>query len=112
MRPRFFVSPQDIQRELVHIDEDIAHRIARVLRLQPGDRVELCDGSGTVYLVELTEVSQRQAQGKVIRTRRPRVEPAISVTLYQAVVRERRMAWLLEKATEIGITRIVPLITA
>ena len=112
MRPRFFVSPQDIQRELVHLDEDVAHRIARVLRLQPGDPVELCDGSGTVYLVELTEISRRQSQGRVIRTRRPRVEPTVPLTLYQAVVRERRMAWLLEKVTEIGVARIVPLITA
>jgi 16S rRNA (uracil1498-N3)-methyltransferase len=110
--PRFFVSPDAIADDLVRLDGDAAHRIARVLRLQAGDRVELCDGSGIVYLVELTDVSQRLSHGKAIGKRQPRAESAIPVVLYQAVVRERRMAWLLEKVTEIGVARIVPLITA
>jgi len=109
--PRFFVAPDAIAGEFVQIDEATAHRIARVLRLKQGDHVELCDGSGMVYRVELAEVSPRLTLGKVIGKRCPRVEPTVHLTLYQAVVRERRMAWLLEKVTEIGVARIVPLVT-
>lgn len=111
MAPRFFVSPASLADGWAHIERDAAHRIARVLRLRQGDRIELCDGSGTVYHVELTEVSPRLTQGRIVAEQIPSVEPAIHLTLYQAVIRERRMAWLLEKATEIGISRFVPLVT-
>ena len=111
MAARFFVPPAWVEAEGARIEGEAAHRIARVLRLRPGDVVELCDGSGRVFQVELTEVSPQRAGGRVRAVKRPSVEPAVPLTLYQAVIREKRMAWLMEKATEVGVSRVVPLTT-
>lgn len=111
MAPRFFAPPAWVNAERARVEGEAAHRIARVLRLRPGDMVELCDGSGQVFQVQLNEISPQGAWGRVQAVKSPSVEPGVYLTLYQAIIREKRMAWLLEKATEVGISRIVPLTT-
>jgi len=109
--PRFFVPADWLTGENARLEGEAAHRVARVLRLRSGDKVELCDGSGRVFQVELIEVTPERAAGRVLAIERPTVEPTIQLTLYQAVIREKRMAWLMEKGTEVGVGRFVPLTT-
>ncbi|MGI6380061.1 MAG: 16S rRNA (uracil(1498)-N(3))-methyltransferase [Anaerolineae bacterium] len=111
MAPRFFVPPDWLSAERARLEGEAAHRVARVLRLRPGDEVELCDGSGQIFRVELIEVAPERAVGRVLAVERPAAESAVYLTLYQSVIREKRMAWLMEKGTEVGVDRFVPLTT-
>lgn len=90
---------------------ELARRLAKVLRLQRGDRVVLADGSGRDYEVELKEVSARAASAFVVGERPSPLEPSVELVLYQSLVRPQRFELVLEKGTEIGVSRFVPLLS-
>jgi 16S rRNA (uracil1498-N3)-methyltransferase len=85
-----------------------AHQINRVLRLKAGQRLVLLDGHGREFLVTLDEVRSSQVSGMVADVLSSRPEPLLQVTLYQALVPRDRFETVLQKGTEVGITRFVP----
>ncbi len=103
---RFFVAPFDGDTAVISGQD--AHHIARVLRMQVGDELTLCDAKGTDYACEITAVSDGEVSLHV-RDRAPSAtEPTTSVTLYQGLPKSEKMEWIIQKCVEIGITRIVP----
>lgn len=104
---RFFVSfPPDDAEMLLR--GDVAHRIARVLRLPVGAAVTLFDGSGRSWSAEVIAI-----QGQTVRLAiaPPVQRPPEPVTLLLAgMIRPNRFEWLIEKATELGATSILPVI--
>lgn len=108
---RFFVPRDTIAGREVVVPPDLARRLAKVLRLQRGDRVLLADGGGRDYEVELKEVSARAASAAVVGERPSPPEPSLDLVLFQSLVRPQRFEMVLEKGTEIGVSRFVPLLT-
>jgi 16S rRNA (uracil1498-N3)-methyltransferase len=107
-RHRFFVDPSLLGGERVALSGGQAHQISRVLRLKPGDRVVLVDGAGQEYTVVLDEVRSSAVTGAVEEVRPSRPEPRLTLTLYQALVPRDRFETVLQKGTEVGISRFVP----
>jgi 16S rRNA (uracil1498-N3)-methyltransferase len=116
--------------ETVVFDDDETRHLRTVMRRRAGERVEALDGSGRVLTVELETTRGRSVVGRLVgaRTDDPApgdagptapgvgrgVETAPAVTelwLGQALIRPRRLEWLLEKAVEIGIAGFLPLVT-
>jgi len=90
------------------LGEQEAHHVRRVLRLAPGERVAVFDGAGSEWSAVI-ETSDRE--GVRLRLEAPvagRVEPTLEVVLFQALCKSERMEWLLQKATEIGVSEIRP----
>ena len=112
MTRRFFVSQETIAGDSVEISGDLAHRISKVLRLRAGDEMALFDGSGTDARVRIDVVTARTVTGSVVERAPGPAEPRVRVSLYQSITKGERFEWLLEKGTEIGVSRFVPLITA
>jgi 16S rRNA (uracil1498-N3)-methyltransferase len=108
---RFFVPAGTVGGREVALPPELARRLARVLRLKRGDHVVLADGSGRDYEVELNEVSARAASAVVVGERPSPPEPALALVLYQSLVRPQRFELVLEKGTEIGVSRFVPLLS-
>jgi 16S rRNA (uracil1498-N3)-methyltransferase len=108
---RFFVPPGIVAGREVALPPELARRLAKVLRLQRGDRVILADGGGRDYEVELKEVSARAASAFVVGERPSPPEPSLELVLYQSLVRPQRFELVLEKGTEIGVSRFVPLLS-
>jgi 16S rRNA (uracil1498-N3)-methyltransferase len=108
---RFFVPPGTVAGREVVLPPELARRLAKVLRLQRGDRVLLADGGGRDYEVELKEVSARAASALVVGERPSPSEPSLALVLYQSLVRPQRFELVLEKGTEIGVCRFVPLLS-
>ncbi len=112
---RFFVAPGSLPagahpgRE-VSLGAGLAHRLGRVLRLKPGDRVVLA-GGGRDLEVELTAVSPRSVSAAVVAEVASPPEPAIELVLYQSLIRAQRFDLVLEKGTELGVSRFVPLVS-
>ena len=112
MTRRFYVDAASLSGDRVEIDGALAHRLANVLRMHAGGEVVLFDGSGEDVRVRLDGVSGRRVSAEVIgRTVGPR-EPRVRLHLYQSITKGDRFEWLLEKATEIGVSRVVPLVAA
>lgn len=109
---RFFVPPGSLRARNVTLGADLAHRLGRVLRLKRGDRVVLSEGGAREYEVQLTGVSSYAVTGVVIAERAAPDEPELTLVLYQSLIRANRFDLVLEKGTEIGVSRFVPVIGA
>lgn len=109
---RFFIPPAWIRGETVLLADDVAHQLRHVLRLRPGARIVVLDDRGWEYEVELLAVEHKAARGTICERRPASGEPSVQVTLAQALLKKDNFEWVLQKGTEIGVTRFVPLITA
>lgn len=95
----------------VELPEAAASHVARVLRLRTGARLVLFDGSGTDFHAEIGEVAGGRVRARILE-RVPGLPPSpLAVTLTQGVARGERMDWTLQKATELGVHRIQPVLT-
>jgi len=95
----------------VELPEAAASHVARVLRLRTGARLVLFDGSGTDFHAEIGEVAGGRVRARILE-RVPGLPPSpLAVTLAQGVARGERMDWTLQKATELGVHRIQPVLT-
>ena len=109
---RFHVRPEAIRGSRVRLDPEEVHHIHRVRRLGPGDVVELLDGAGNHYQVRLESVTAEGMEGIILTSSRSSSESPLACTLVQAVPKGEKMEWIIQKATELGVVRIVPLLTA
>ena len=108
---RFFVPPDVLGGREVALPRELSRRLATVLRLKRGDRVLLADGLGRDYEVEITALTPRSVQAAVVGERASPPEPALELVLYQSLVRPQRFDLVLEKGTELGVARFVPLVS-
>ena len=108
---RFFVSPSDISGNTVSFPSNLSRQISRVLRMSPGDEVIVLDDTGWEYTVSLSTIAPAQAEGRITGRRIGYGEPAIRLTLYQAMIRPERFEWALQKCTELGVSHFVPVVT-
>lgn len=107
---RFFVdAPLSLGRH--ELPEAQAHYIGRVLRLAPGAAVQLFDGSGREYLGELVEVGKKSVSVELHEAFDGLAEPALRIHLGQGLSRGERMDWAIQKATELGVAEITPLVS-
>ena len=83
-----------------------AHHLSRVLRVEPGQHFELSDGL-KLYLGEVASVTKSEVRFRVLEEL-PQTSALPPVTLYVALIKFDRFEWMIEKATEIGVARIVP----
>jgi 16S rRNA (uracil1498-N3)-methyltransferase len=105
-RRRFFVD--EIRQGRAHIEGDDAHHLTRVLRVEPGQKYEISDNRN-VYLAEI-ETARKNLVSFTILERLPAAEPTLRVTLYASLVRFERFELMLEKATELGVETIAPVV--
>jgi len=108
MRRRFFVEKFEAQR--AELRGEAAEHLGRVLRAGPGQLYELSDGE-QVWLGRIEKIS-RAAIGFALIERIAADESALRIKLLLSIVKFDRMEWCLEKATELGVTEIVPLAAA
>lgn len=110
-RHRFFAPPANIHQATILLNADESHHLARVLRLLPGALVYAFDGNGAEYECEVARVHKEHAELRVVARLSNEVESSLQLTLGQALVKSDKFDWIVQKATELGVTRIVPLVT-
>ena len=108
MRRRFFVDAFDAGRAV--LAGDAAHHLGRVLRAEPGQLYELSDGT-SVWLGKIEFAGKDQIEFSLVEPI-PIINSSLDKTLLLAVVKFDTFEWALEKATELGVNRIVPVAAA
>lgn len=108
--PRLFVAPVLAAGMSLPLDGPQAHYLARVMRVAPGDVVILCDDVTGEWAARVESIGKRDVTLIAETLLRPRNEPA-DLTLCAALIKKPRFDWVLEKATELGVRRIQPVIT-
>jgi 16S rRNA (uracil1498-N3)-methyltransferase len=89
---------------------DDAHHVARVLRAEPGQQYEICDQQ-SVWLAEVVEAAPDRIIFRTVEELKPPSLP-VRIAIYAALVKFDRFEWMLEKAAELGVERIVPVESA
>ncbi|MFC0669750.1 16S rRNA (uracil(1498)-N(3))-methyltransferase [Azotobacter chroococcum] len=107
---RFFIdAPLSLGR--LELPEAQAHYIGRVLRLAAGDAVQLFDGSGREFVGELVEVGKKSVQVELREQFAGLAESPLRIHLGQGLSRGERMDWAIQKATELGVAHITPIVS-
>ena len=104
---RFYLPPERITEDLVTFTPEQRKQLRNVLRLQPGSRVSVFDGSGAEYLAEIASLDDREATAVIISTSRPDTEPPLRLTLIQGIPKGEKIDLILQKCTEIGVARFL-----
>jgi 16S rRNA (uracil1498-N3)-methyltransferase len=100
-----------IENGFAHLDEEESRHLLTVLRRKVGDRLQLTDGQGFFYEAELAEAGKRQALARIISKKKAPPERAAKLHIAIAPTKQiERFEWFLEKAAEIGVDEITPLL--
>lgn len=107
--PRFFTdSPAD---DIITVTGSDASHIGYSLRMKIGDPITFCH-AGTDYLCRIESMDGSRVVCRVESSEASRSEPTVSVTLYQAFPKQDKLDYIVQKTTELGVTRVVPFISA
>jgi 16S rRNA (uracil1498-N3)-methyltransferase len=104
MRRRFFVD--EVRNGKAQIEGEEARHLSRVLRVEAGQRYEISDNRN-VYLAEIETARKENIVFKTLE-KFPAASPSARFELYAALIKFDRFEWIVEKATELGVTEIVP----
>ncbi len=108
--PFFYISDYDgIQKEFV-LNEETSKHIVQVLRMKSGEWLNLSDGSGNLFTCEITEAHKKHCGVRIMETRTLKGKPRNISIAISIIKNSNRFEWFLEKATEIGVSEIIPLI--
>ena len=110
-RHRFYAPTSGTTPSRITLGPEESHHLARVLRLAEGARVFAFDGEGREYECEVARVSKQAAELAVLTQLTDEVESPLRLALGQALIKGDKFDWVVQKATELGVTRIVPLAT-
>ncbi len=112
MKIHRFIGKFDLSQDTVALDDPaLLHQLGRVLRLQMGQSIRLCDASGQEAVIQVTEITKTTIRGDVRERLDSLPEQRNRVTLYVAILKRENMEWVVQKATEVGIVGVVPIIT-
>ncbi|MGH9938858.1 MAG: 16S rRNA (uracil(1498)-N(3))-methyltransferase [Blastocatellia bacterium] len=110
-RHRFYAAPSSFTGLSVTLDAEESHHLTRVLRLGPRARVFVFDGEGAEHECEVERVAKHEVELNLLRRLNDVVESPLRLTLALALIKGDKFDWVVQKSTELGVTRIVPLVT-
>ncbi len=108
---RFFVPLSQFEGNSVRLSAEQAHQVCHVLRLKAGDAIIVLDGAGNEYDVKLTTAHRCEAVGQITDRRKAMGEPAVEIALFQSLLSREKFEWVLQKGTEVGVSRFIPVQT-
>ncbi|NMC45162.1 MAG: 16S rRNA (uracil(1498)-N(3))-methyltransferase [candidate division Zixibacteria bacterium] len=112
MIPTFIYDPATAGDGFIVLDGAEAHHLASVLRMKAGETIRVIDGSGTAFLCEIVEIGRKQVRCRIIETQKASGEPRLKLTLVIGLSTSLKFDMVIEKGTEVGVSRIVPLVTS
>lgn len=108
---RLFLDPEKILRDTAIIDGANVRYLTHVLRSSEGDELTLLDGLGKGYKGKIRSISRDRIDVQIIKAFDKVMESPLEITLAQGIPKAEKMELIIQKATELGIKRIIPLIT-
>ncbi|HVT83889.1 MAG TPA: RsmE family RNA methyltransferase [Chitinophagaceae bacterium] len=108
--PFFYIENLDFSQKKIFLNEETSKHIVQVLRMNEGERINLTDGKGALVGCEILEAHKKHCQVKLIDSRLT-THNSRKITIAISLLKNTsRFEWFLEKATEIGVSEIIPLI--
>jgi len=108
--PFFYINEYNISQKEIVLDEDTSRHVVQVLRMKEGEKLNLTDGKGSLITAEVIDAHKKHGSVKIVNSQ-PKIQDSRKVTIAISLLKNTsRFEWFLEKATEIGISEIIPLI--
>lgn len=108
---RFFIDKENIYNNKITIKGDDVKHIKNVLRLNEENIITVCDKNKTEFIVKIVEINKDNIVCQILNSKVSTSEPPIDVILYQGIPKSTKMDLIIQKNTELGVVKIVPLIT-
>ena len=109
--PAYFILSQDIQDDSITITGDLLHHLRASLRLHLNEPLYLTDDRRRRHHAIVTDLTRERLTARILSSREGPEPPYPSLTLGQAILKGDHMDWIVQKATELGVETIVPLVT-
>lgn len=109
--PRFYCPEPIIAGQIIKLPAGVAHHALGVLRLEQGDKLILFDGSGGEFQATMARIGKGGATAAVEEYLEIERESPLAITLAQAICANEKMDWIVQKAVELGVSRVQPLVT-
>jgi 16S rRNA (uracil1498-N3)-methyltransferase len=107
----FYVEPENIHSDYIVLKDQEYKHLIQVLRKKIGDSATATDGQGNAYDFFISEITGDSVRGTIQKKLRKPGEPFFRLTLAQAILKGNHFDWVIEKGTEIGVSRFIPLLT-
>lgn len=107
----FLGADSTVLGDIYQLPPQASHHLIRVLRVKTGDKIEVFDGKGGRFEAEVTNIG-KQLSVKLLSQKPSQTESPLSLCLIIAVGKGDKMDWIIQKATELGVTEIIPVITS
>ncbi len=109
--PKFFAEQENITATHIKLDGEEAKHIIKVLRMQIGDCITVCDGAGTDYEACIDAINKNDLTACITEKKPSEAESRVEITLYQCLPKASKMEYVIQKCTELGISKIIPCIS-
>lgn len=108
--PFFYINDFNSSQKEILLNEDTSRHVVQVLRMKKGERLNLTDGKGNLIAAEIAEANKKHCSVKILGSRLT-TQVSRKITIAISILKNsNRFEWFLEKATEIGVSEIIPLI--
>ena len=108
---RIFLAPEHLTSDEIVISGENARHLALVLRIEAGEPLEVLDGEGHKYTCTVKKSHKKEVIAEIINKEPYSVESPVAVTLCQGIARGEKMDLIIKKSTELGVNKIIPVIT-
>jgi 16S rRNA (uracil1498-N3)-methyltransferase len=109
-RPFFYINEYNTSQKEIVLEEDTSRHVVQVLRMKKGEKLNLTDGKGNLITAEISDAHKKHCAVNVIDSRfTSRVSRRVTIAI-SLLKNTNRFEWFLEKATEIGVSEIIPMI--
>lgn len=106
----FFVEAKQVEGERVRITGPDVHHARQVLRIRPGEEILISDKTGKDFRCIVRHLTEQEISADILCREKNR-ELSSSLVLYQSLVKGEKMEWIIQKAVELGVSRIVPVLS-
>lgn len=111
MIPRVFVGFDKIENNTAYIEGSDFNYLKNVLRLKLGDEIVVLDSKSKEYSAKIISIDKESLMAELVAERHPKSEPRVKVTIAHGIPKNPKMDLVVQKATELGVLRIIPLKT-
>lgn len=108
---RFYVNQNQIQDEIIHITGPDVNHIRNVLRMKQGEDIVICNGQGKDCYCIINKVSEGEITAGILSKQETGTELKAKITLFQGLPKSDKMELIIQKAVELGVYEIVPVMT-
>ena len=111
MIPRIFIGADKIQNDIATVDGSDLNYLKNVMRLKIGDEISVLDNKSREFSSKVISIDKNAIKARFLAEKQPKSELKIQVTIAQGLPKNPKMDIIIQKATELGAARMIPLLT-